>query len=39
VETTLLPSLTEDGAGTAGWWASTMSVIALEELGEGEPLF
>lgn len=39
VKTTLLPSLTEEGAGTAGWWTSTLSVTAFEELGEGEPLF
>lgn len=39
VKTTLLPSLTEEGAETAGWWASTVFVTAFEELGEGEPLF
>lgn len=38
VKTTLLPSLTEEGAGTAGWWASTMSVTAFEELQGGECL-
>lgn len=39
VKMALLPPLTEEGSGTAGWWASAVSVIAFEELCEGESLF